>query len=74
MTNEILSEREIEFFVGSWNLIPGTGGVFDVTVNDTLVFSKKQLGRHAEEGEIRELILKELDKVRPADFVVPARK
>ena len=73
MTNEILSEREIEYFIGSWNLIPSTGGVFEVTVNDEKVFSKKQLGRHAEEGEIRGLILQELDKVRPADFVVPER-
>lgn len=33
-------------------LIPGKGGVFEVMVNDDLMFSKKGLGRHAEEGEV----------------------
>lgn len=52
-------------------MLPGTGGVFEVTVNDELVFSKKQSGRHAEEGEVREAIMKVLDTLRPADFVLP---
>jgi selenoprotein W-related protein len=29
-------------------LIPGSGGVFEVTVDDELVYSKKATGRHAE--------------------------
>jgi selenoprotein W-related protein len=33
-------------------LITATGGVFDVHVNNELIFSKKALGRHAEDGEI----------------------
>lgn len=33
-------------------LIPGSGGVFDVVVDDELVFSKKAVGRHAEPGEV----------------------
>ena len=33
-------------------LITGSKGAFEVTVNDRLIFSKKQLGRHAEPGEI----------------------
>jgi selenoprotein W-related protein len=37
-------------------LIPSSGGVFEVTVNGNLVFSKKALRRHAEPGEIMELI------------------
>ena len=37
-------------------MIPSGGGVFEVTVDDTLVFSKKQLGRHAQPGEILRLI------------------
>lgn len=71
MADEILKEREIEYFIKSWNLIPSTGGVFEVTVNDALVFSKKQLKRHAEPGEIRTAILKVLDTLRPANFVLP---
>jgi len=33
-------------------LIPSGGGLFEVLANDTLVFSKKAEGRHAEEGEV----------------------
>ena len=73
MTNEILGERELEIFIGQWELVPATGGRFEVTVNDELVFSKKALGRHAEEGEIRELIAAKVAEVRPADFVMPVK-
>jgi len=68
LTDEILNEREIEYFISSWTLIPSTGGVFDVTVNGELVFSKHEVGRHAEPGEVRAGILKALETVRPADF------
>jgi selenoprotein W-related protein len=37
-------------------LIPSRGGVFEVALDDELVFSKKATGRHAEHDEI----LKEL--------------
>ena len=37
-------------------LVPSSGGVFEVTVDGNLVFSKKALRRHAEPGEIVELI------------------
>jgi selenoprotein W-related protein len=37
-------------------LIPSGGGVFEVSLDDTLLFSKKQLGRHAQPGEILDLI------------------
>lgn len=33
-----------------------SGGVFEVTVDGRLVFSKKALGRHAEPGEVLRLI------------------
>jgi selenoprotein W-related protein len=33
-------------------LTPGSGGVFDVTVDGRLLFSKKTVGRFPEEGEI----------------------
>lgn len=33
-------------------LVPSRGGVFEVTWDGELVFSKKQLGRHAEPGEV----------------------
>ena len=37
-------------------LIEASGGLFEVTVDGELVFSKRSLGRHAKEGEIVGLI------------------
>jgi len=37
-------------------LVPGSGGVFDVTVDGKLVFSKKKVGRFPEEGEVLGLL------------------
>jgi selenoprotein W-related protein len=39
-------------------LIAGGGGVFDVTVDGKLVFSKKSVGRFPEPGEIVALLRK----------------
>ena len=37
-------------------MIPTSGGVFEIIVNGSLIFSKNQLGRFPEEGEIVKLI------------------
>lgn len=37
-------------------IVPASGGVFEVTVDDDLLFSKRALGRHAEPGEVMTLI------------------
>ena len=37
-------------------MTPSGGGVFEVSLDDTLLFSKKKLGRHAQPGEILGLI------------------
>jgi selenoprotein W-related protein len=37
-------------------LIPSSGGVFEVEVDGNLIFSKKQLKRHATWEEIRDAI------------------
>ena len=44
----------------SINLIPSGGGVFEFQLNEKLLFSKKELGRHSEDGEILKLIEEEL--------------
>jgi selenoprotein W-related protein len=36
--------------------VPSSGGVFDVKVDGSLVFSKKKVGRHAQPGEVLSLI------------------
>lgn len=36
-------------------LIPGDGGAFEIVVNDDLIYSKLETGRHADPPEILEL-------------------
>lgn len=54
LTAELLQEFESQ--IESLELIPSSGGVFEVTLDGELVFSKKKLARHAEPNEIRDLI------------------
>lgn len=37
-------------------LVEASGGLFEVAVDGELVFSKRSLGRHANPGEVLELI------------------
>ena len=37
-------------------VVPGKGGVFEVTIDGDLIFSKKALGRHAKAGEVMGLV------------------
>ncbi len=41
-----------EHYIDDVTVIPSKGGVFEVTAGDQLVFSKKELGRHAEIDEV----------------------
>lgn len=54
LTAELLKAFELQ--LDSLELIPSKGGVFEVSLNDELIFSKKALGRHAHPGEVREAI------------------
>ena len=52
-------EKELHDVLGSdvdVELIAGSGGVFEVVVDGKQIFSKKQLGRFPEDGEILGLI------------------
>ena len=42
--------------VTSLDLIPGTGGVFELYIDGVLIYSKLETGRHTNEGEILELM------------------
>jgi selenoprotein W-related protein len=44
--------------IGSLALIPSSGGIFELIVDDSLVFSKKALVRFPEEGEIETILQK----------------
>ena len=46
--------------VTSIDLIPGTGGVFELYVDEVLIYSKLETGRHTNEGEILQLMEKAL--------------
>jgi len=41
--------------IDALTLVPGPRGIFDVTVNGELIFSKHATGRHAERGEVLEI-------------------
>jgi selenoprotein W-related protein len=47
---EILKQYESK--IDSIYLIPAGGGKFEVKVNDQLVYSKLETGRHVEQGEL----------------------
>jgi selenoprotein W-related protein len=51
-------EPEIESLV----LVPSDGGRYEISVNEVLVYSKLQTGRHAEPGEVLGLVQKQLKK------------
>ncbi len=62
MAQELLTTFENE--LGEVALIPGSGGIFEVRVDDTLIWSRKDEGRFP---EIKEL------KQRVRDLVAPDR-
>ncbi len=48
--------KEFEFNIKSISLIPADKGKYEVSVDGQLVYSKLKTGRHAEEGEVLELV------------------
>jgi selenoprotein W-related protein len=50
LADELLKNFEPE--IASLELIPSSGGVFEVLVNGGLVYSKSATGRHAANGEV----------------------
>jgi predicted Rdx family selenoprotein len=49
-TDDLLSNYQ--HVISSLTLHTGGTGVFDVTVDDTVLYSKAETGRHAEPGEV----------------------
>ena len=56
--NQALSLRDSieKQFGAKAELIKGSGGVFEVSLNNSLIFSKKELDRFPNENEIEDLI------------------
>lgn len=54
LTRNILTKHTNK--ITELNLIPSTDGVLEISVNDELVFSKKQLDRYPEKQEVEALV------------------
>lgn len=63
LTAELLKAFELQ--LDSLELISSKGGVFEVTLDEELIFSKKTLGRHAHPGEVREAIAGRIKRDKP---------
>jgi selenoprotein W-related protein len=50
--------KHYEHVIETLTLVPSDGGKFEVSVNGDLIFSKSQLKRHAEPGEVLGLVRK----------------
>jgi len=53
--------KQFEPRIASIHLEPSDGGRFEVSLDDKLVYSKLETGRHAEPGEVLELVRKSLE-------------
>lgn len=53
--------KDYEHVIESVALVPSDGGKFEVSVNGSLIYSKLQTKRHAEPGEILQLVSKMVD-------------
>ncbi|MGJ8618963.1 MAG: SelT/SelW/SelH family protein [Methylophilaceae bacterium] len=48
----------------SVGLMPGTGGIFEVHLNDRLLFSREEAGRFPESKELKQLVRDQIDPER----------
>jgi selenoprotein W-related protein len=62
MAQELLTTFDTE--LGEVALVPGTGGIFEVRVEDRLIWSRKEQGRFPESKELKQ---------RVRDCVAPER-
>ena len=53
---ELLDDKNFRYDIEEIRLYPKGGGIFEVTVDGELIFSKKSLGRFPEPGEVVQLI------------------
>lgn len=60
LAQELLSTFEAD--LAGVTLVPGTGGVFEVCVGDSLIWSRKDAGRFPEAAELKRLVR---DRVAP---------
>lgn len=54
--------RDYQHLIDRLELVMGSKGTFDVTVDDSFIFSKAEQKRFPEEGEISELFVKAIGR------------
>ncbi len=62
LAQELLTTFEQDLY--SVALKPGTGGIFEITLNGRLIFSRKEAGRFPEAKEIKQMIRDDIDPAR----------
>ncbi len=62
LAQELLTTFEGE--LKSVTLQPGTGGIFQVSLNGVLIFNRKEVGRFPESKELKQLIRDVIDPER----------
>jgi selenoprotein W-related protein len=60
MAQELLTTFPTE--IGEVALVPGTGGMFEIRVNDDLIWSRKDQGRFPDIKELKQLVR---DRIAP---------
>jgi selenoprotein W-related protein len=60
LANDLLKNFEPQ--IESVTLVPSDGGRYEISINELLIYSKLQTGRHAEPGEIVALVKKLITK------------
>ena len=60
MAQELLTTFESE--LGEVSLVPGTGGIFEVSVDEETIWSRKERGRFPDIKELKQLVR---DRVAP---------
>lgn len=62
LAQELLTTFEED--LKSVSLVPGTGGIFEVHLNESLLFSRQQAERFPESKELKQLIRDQIDPER----------
>ena len=62
MAQELLTTFDTDLKAVS--LMPGTGGIFEVRLNDVVLFNRKAMGRFPESKELKQLIRDQIDPDR----------
>ena len=63
MAQELLTTFNTD--ITSLALVPGTGGIFEVRLNNAVIFSRKEVWRFPESKELKQLVRDVIDPERP---------